>query len=71
MTGILEFDLPEDQYEYNAAIFGWRYLAAIHNLDEKLFQWQEHGHEFKDVDGFMQFLQELLREEAPEAFLNE
>ena len=71
MTGILKFDLPEEQYEYQAAIFGWRYMATIQGLDEQLRQWLKHGHVHNNVDDFMEHLRRWLREEAPEAFLDE
>jgi hypothetical protein len=36
MKAILEFDLPEDNYDFQAAINGNNYKTAIYNFDQLL-----------------------------------
>jgi len=36
MKAVLEFDLPEDNYDFQAAINGNNYKSAIYNFDQLL-----------------------------------
>jgi len=42
MKAILEFDLPEDQYEFDSAVNGCQWHNLVSDLDEKLRQELKH-----------------------------
>ena len=44
MKAILEFDLPEEQYEFDSAVNGCQWHNLVSDLDEKLRQDIKHRH---------------------------
>ena len=42
MKAILEFDLPEEQYEFDSAVNGCQWHNLVSDLDEKLRQDIKH-----------------------------
>ena len=46
MKAILEFDLPEDQIEFELAQQGARYRRVLEDVRDQLRTWHKHGHEF-------------------------
>ena len=42
MKAILEFDLPEEQYEFNSAVNGCQWNNLVSDVDEKLRQEIKH-----------------------------
>tara|TARA_Y100001951_G_C11101477_1_gene162305 strand:- start:268 stop:531 length:264 start_codon:yes stop_codon:yes gene_type:complete len=42
MKAILEFDLPEEQYEFDSAVNGCQWHSLVFDLDEKLRQDIKH-----------------------------
>tara|TARA_R110000824_G_scaffold275665_1_gene464318 strand:- start:394 stop:657 length:264 start_codon:yes stop_codon:yes gene_type:complete len=42
MKAILEFDLPEEQYEFDSAVNGRQWHSLVFDLDEKLRQDIKH-----------------------------
>ena len=68
MKATLEFDLPEDDYDHKAAIFGHDALALIHDLEEEIRAFVSHdagnfkhwrGDEGKDMKGCYDTLQRV------------
>ena len=46
---ILEFNLPEDRHDYEAAINGTKWALALWDLNEQFRQWDKYDKEFKSV----------------------
>ena len=66
MKAILEFNLPEDQIEFDTACKAADYKLILSDLDEQLRSFLKYGHTFKDPDEALQMvrdeLYDLLRE---------
>ena len=50
MKAILEFDLPEEEYEFNRAVQSKNLSGAMLDIEHQLRSWYKYGHEFKDAD---------------------
>jgi hypothetical protein len=50
MKAILEFDLPEEAYEFGLAIQSKNLSGAMFDIEQQLRSWYKYGHEFKDAD---------------------
>jgi len=45
MKGVLEFNLPEEDEEFNNAQFGWKYKLVIQDM----FNWLRSKSKYEDV----------------------
>ena len=43
MKAILEFDLPEEAFEFRRATNGNKWAQLVHNVDEILRQWNKYN----------------------------
>ena len=59
MKAILEFNLPEDQSNFEACSKGMEWALVSWNLDQKLIGWLNGDHEFKSID---EALEEVIKE---------
>jgi hypothetical protein len=64
VKGILEFELPQENEEFETAAKGWRYKVAIDQLWEEMFR-PRHKH------GYYDKLQKLVETETGEAIMEE
>lgn len=47
---ILEFNLPEEQSEFNDAISAARVKSMLWDFSQQLRSWDKYHHDFKDAD---------------------
>lgn len=50
MKAILEFNLPEDNYQHKAALQGADMKLIVYTLDNMLRGYLKYGHDFKTPD---------------------
>lgn len=50
MKAIFEFDLPEQQNEYEQMSKAQDYHLALWDISTQLRSWQKYGHSFKSAD---------------------
>jgi hypothetical protein len=50
MRATFEFDLPEDQHEYDVMNQAIRMQRVIWDLSEALRSWEKYGHHFNSAD---------------------
>jgi len=50
MKATLEFDMPEDQPEFETAINAHKMKSLLLDFGEQLRAWDKYGHNFKDAD---------------------
>jgi|LakMenEpi03Aug12_release.lakeMendotaPanAssembly.Ray.scaffolds.fasta_scaffold998421_2 hypothetical protein len=50
MKAILEFNLPEDQHEYEVAIQASRVQSFLWDFSQQLRSWYKYHHDFKNAD---------------------
>lgn len=50
MKATFEFDLPEDQHQYDVMNQALKMQRALWDLSEALRTWQKYGHQFKDAN---------------------
>ena len=62
MKATLEFDLPEDNDNYIAAVHGMDYALVCWDMDQKLRGWLKYGHKFIDAEEALEACREQLRE---------
>lgn len=66
MKAIIEFDLPEDSYEYNIVNNGSKYLSALFDYDQWLRSKLKYddlpGQEFETIQKCREMLHEVLQE---------
>ena len=60
MKAILEFNLPEDSWEYKCATHGAKLTTVVSALDEELRGWQKYGHDFESADEAIKAMRESL-----------
>lgn len=60
MKGILEFNLPEEEYEFQIASKANNAHWALRSIDERLRTWLKHGHQFKDADDAVRGIRDEL-----------
>jgi len=58
MKAKLEFDLPEEQPEFNLACKAGELHGNLWDLTEQIRTWRKHGHRFKDADELLDALWE-------------
>ncbi len=63
MKAILEFNLPEDQRQYEIANQAYDMLAAVTHFEDRLRSYQKYGHEFKTAQEAVEAIRALLHEE--------
>ena len=62
MKAILEFNLPEDEYEHRNAIYGSNYARLVEELDGVARGWIKYGHEFKAIEQALQKVRDTILE---------
>jgi len=63
MKATLEFNLPEEKYEYKSALQGADLRLTVFNLDNMLRGFLKHGHSFNSADEALEAIRASLREE--------
>jgi nucleoid-associated protein YejK len=63
MKAILEFNLPEDQRQYEIANQAYDMFAAVAHFEDRLRSYQKYGHEFKTAQEAVEAIRALLHEE--------
>jgi hypothetical protein len=63
MKAILEFNLPEDQREFEIANQSKDMLCIIGNLEDTLRSYLKYGHEFKTPEEALEAIRARLYEE--------
>jgi hypothetical protein len=63
MKATLEFNLPEDQREFEIANQSKDMLCIIGNLEDALRSYLKYGHEFKTPEEALQAIRTRLHEE--------
>jgi hypothetical protein len=43
MKATLEYNLPEDDYDFNCAHNGWKFRSELSEIREQLRSWRKHG----------------------------
>ena len=56
MKAKLEFDLPDDQPEFNLACKARELHSNLWDLTGQIRIWRKHGHRFKDADELLDAL---------------
>jgi hypothetical protein len=64
MKAILEFNLPEDQREFEIANQSKDMLCIIGNLEDALRSYLKYGHEFKTPEETLEAIRARLHEEV-------
>lgn len=55
---ILEFNLPEEQSEFNDAINAARVKSMLWDFSQQLRSWYKYHHDFKDADDALDNIRE-------------
>jgi hypothetical protein len=63
MKAILEFDLPEDQQEFQLANEAADWHSVVWEVDQMLRQHLKYGHELKSADEALEQIRKFLYEE--------
>jgi hypothetical protein len=63
MKATLEFNLPEDQKQFEIANQSADMFAAICHFEDRLRSYQKYGHEFKTAQEAIEAIRALLHEE--------
>ena len=63
MRAILEFNLPEDQKQFEMANQSADMYAVICHLEERLRSYRKHGNPFENVSEALESIRALLHEE--------
>jgi hypothetical protein len=50
MKAILEFNLPEDQHEYNVVLQAQKTHSFLWDFSQQLRSWRKYHHDFKDAN---------------------
>ena len=58
MKARLEFDLPEDQHEFDLCHRAREMYLNLWDLTEQIRTWRKYGHKFKNVDELLDSLWE-------------
>ena len=58
MKARLEFDLPDEQEEFEICHGAREMYVNLWDLKEQIRTWRKHGHRFKDVDELLDSLWE-------------
>lgn len=60
MKATLEFNLPEEEFDFKKATQGKNLYFAVSEFDNQLRNWIKHGHEFKDADEVLNEIRSML-----------
>ena len=63
MKAILEFNLPEEQSEYQTANQAGALHSILWDLDNELRNNLKHGHKFKTADDALEYVRAFLHAE--------
>lgn len=58
MKAILQFDLPEDQNDYEIAVQAPKVQSFIWDFSQQLRAWQKYHHDFKNADDALDQIRE-------------
>ncbi len=58
MKAILEFNLPDDQREYNVTIQASKMQSFLWDFSQQLRSWYKYHHDFKDADDALDKIRE-------------
>lgn len=58
MKAILEYNLPDDQHEYDIAIQANRTQSFLWDFSQRLRSWRKYYHDFKDADDALDKIRE-------------
>lgn len=58
MKAILEFNLPEDQHEYEVAVQAPRVQSFLWDFSQQLRSWYKYHHDFKNADDALEKIRE-------------
>lgn len=58
MKAILEYNLPDDQHEYDIAIQANRTQSFLWDFSQQLRSWRKYHHGFKDADDALDKIRE-------------
>jgi len=70
MKAIIEFSLPEEQYEHKAALQGSSLRVVISTIDHTLRGYLKHGHQFKSADEAIENIRKQLHNELIDFNIN-
>jgi hypothetical protein len=70
MKATLEFNLPEDEREYQIANQARDLFCVIGNLEDALRSYLKYGHEFKTADEALQAIRSRLHDELSIRYIN-
>ena len=70
MKAILEFNLPEEEREYQMANQARDMLCVIGNLEDTLRSYLKYGHTFKTPEEALQSIRTRLHEELSIRYIN-
>lgn len=66
MKAILEFNLPDEEFDFKKASEGKYLHFAVSEFDNQLRAWIKHGHQFKDADEALREVRSLLHRSLDE-----
>lgn len=58
MKAIFEFDLPEDQHEYEVMSQSLKIQSFLWDFSQQLRAWQKYHHDFKDANDALDKIRE-------------
>jgi hypothetical protein len=58
MRANLQFNLPDDQREFDLAIQSPKTQSFVWDFSQQLRAWQKYGHQFKDADDALDKIRE-------------
>lgn len=58
MKAILQYNLPDDQRDYDMAIQAPRTQSFLWDFSQQLRSWQKYHHDFKDADDALDKIRE-------------
>jgi hypothetical protein len=70
MKAILEFDLPDDEAEFNLKSHGDAWALVAWEMDQKLRGWLKYGHTFKTINGALTAVRDMLHAEIRDRGIN-
>jgi len=68
MKAILEFDLPDEQEEFDVANNAWKFKSVLSELDSKLrsiLKYEQDSHTIEELD-FCQKIRDFMHDEIRE-----
>lgn len=70
MKAILEFNLPEENYQHKAALQAADMKLIIYTLDNMLRGYLKHGHDFKTASEAIETIRKNLHEDLESYSIN-